>query len=116
MKNSTAYSDAGSRRTKSIASAPYSIQLLWREANEKGAAIIRVRSRGERWDDTDGATFSGVHRGLVSVYTPHKKPSKKLWFKKLLGRKETNPSMQILEVPNSFYDIEDVLSILNPTR
>ena len=116
MKNSTAYSNTGSRSTEAITSAPYSVQLVWREANEKGAAIVRVRTSEERWDDTDGITFYGVHRGLVSIYTPHKKPSKKLWFKKLLGRKETNPSMQILEVPNSFYDIEDVLSLLKDKK
>ena len=54
-----------------------------------------------------------VVKHFVSVYTPHRNPTKKLWFKKLLGRTETNPSMQILEVPNTSYDIEDILRVVN---
>jgi len=112
-KNSTTYSQNGSKTTVAINKAPYSVQLVWKEADENGAAIIRVRSNQTRYDTTSGKTFHGVHQGLVSVYTPRVKPEKKLWFKKLLGRTETNPSMQILEVPHTSYDIEDILRVVN---
>ena len=112
-KNSTTYSQNGSKTTVSIKEAPFSVQLVWKEADKNGAAIIRVRSNQTRYDTTNGKTFHGIHHGLVSVYTPRHNPTKKLWFKKLLGRTETNPSMQILEVPNTSYDIEDILRVVN---
>ena len=112
-RNSVAYSQRGSKTTKPISEAPYSVQLVWRYANSVGAAIVRVKEHKIRYEHTSGKTFDGMHQGHVSVYTPIKNPTKKLWFKKLLGIAENNSSMQIFEVPKGSFDLSEVVEVIN---
>jgi len=123
VSNSITYSLNGSKTTRPINTAPYSIQLAWRYANKIGAAIIRVRSNQERYEYTEGDAFSGTHNGLVSVYIPLKNPRRFFFFRKdanqvsfltfilrKLGFKKN--TMQIFEVPKKQFDLDEVCSVI----
>jgi len=80
---------------------PVSIKykLYWLIGNLLGLSIIRVRSVKNRYGINTNKTFKAVHFGKHSFFKALKKPTKKLWFKKLVNIGETNRSMKILETP-----------------
>jgi len=102
-KNFITYSARGSETTTSIKNAPLSVQNLWFAGSRIGASIIRVRSSKKRQGYSQGNTFHAYHKDRTSVYIPKSdpKPSDRLSFKKTVGLNQTNPSMQILEMPLS---------------
>ena len=57
MSNTITYSSDGSKTTRPIKDAPYSIQAAWKHADSTGVAIIRVRSKRLRYEHTFGRTF-----------------------------------------------------------
>ena len=110
--NSEAYSQYGSRTTRPISTAPYSIQLVWNYANKVGASIVRIRQHKTRYENTRGDTFLGTHRGLSSVYITRAQPKRTLWYKKLLGIGKANTTMQIFEIPKGAVDLDEVCTTL----
>jgi hypothetical protein len=116
MSNTITYSSDGSKTTRPIKDAPYSIQAAWKHADSTGVAIIRVRSKRLRYEHTFGRTFRGTHSGRVSVYVPiktAKKPfsfikhkNKLSWFKNLFNFNRS--TMQIFEVPKGDVDLEEI--------
>lgn len=124
MSNSTTYSSGGSKTTRPIKDAPYSVRSVWKYANSMGIAIIRVRTNEVRYEQTFGKTFRGTHFGRVSVYVPIKNPKKNFlfkkinkkisWVKRLLSFNKS--SMQIFEVPKERFDLDEVYSTIKKTE
>tara|TARA_R110002020_G_C16132513_1_gene761222 strand:+ start:384 stop:803 length:420 start_codon:yes stop_codon:yes gene_type:complete len=116
MSNTTTYSSDGSKTTRPIKDAPYSIQAAWKHADSTGVAIIRVRSKRLRYEHTFGKTFRGTHSGRVSVYVPIETPKKAFLFKKNTNKlswfknlfKFNKSTMQIFEVPKEDVDLEEI--------
>ena len=85
------YSKNGSKTTFPIDYSSTKHKILWSLGNLFGFNIVRQRAVKTRYEITRGDTFRGYHFGKISVFKELKRPTRGLY----------NPSMQVLEVPDS---------------
>ena len=124
------YSRRGSNTTLPISSAPQELQDLWNRGNEEGISMIKVRKLKERYETIDGKSFRVHNYGKVSLneilpknFRTGKKTDEVRFADYTVKAGETNPTMTILRVPNSYKtnpnfnrDIESSFKALNLNR
>ena len=124
------YSRRGSNTTKPIAQAPIELQQLWNRGNEEGISMIKVRKLKERYETIDGKSFRVHNYGKVSLneilpknFRTGKKTDEVRFADYTVKAGETNPTMTILRVPNTYKtnpnfnrDIESSFKALNLNR
>jgi len=124
------YSRRGSNTTLPISSAPQELQDLWNRGNEEGISMIKVRKLKERYETIDGKSFRVHNYGKVSLneilpknFRTGKKTDEVRFADYTVKAGETNPTMTILRVPNTYKtnpnfnrDIESSFKALNLDR
>lgn len=124
------YSRRGSNTTLPISSAPQELQDLWNRGNEEGISMIKVRKLKERYETIDGKSFRVHNYGKVSLneilpknFRTGKKTDEVRFADYTVKAGETNPTMTILRVPNTYKtnpnfnrDIESSFKALNLNR
>lgn len=124
------YSRRGSNTTLPISSAPQELQDLWNRGNEEGISMIKVRKYKERYETTNGKSFRVHNYGKVSLneilpknFRTGKKTDEVRFADYTVKAGETNPTMTILRVPNTYKtnpnfnrDIESSFKALNLDR
>lgn len=124
------YSRRGSSTTRPITEAPIELQQLWNRGNEEGISMIKVRKLKERYETIDGKSFRVHNYGKVSLneilpknFRTGKKTDEVRFADYTVKAGETNPTMTILRVPNTYKtnpnfnrDIESSFKALNLNR
>ena len=124
------YSRRGSNTTLPISSAPQELQDLWNRGNEEGISMIKVRKLKERYETIDGKSFRVHNYGKVSLneilpknFRTGKKTDEVRFADYTVKAGETNPTLTILRVPNTYKtnpnfnrDIESSFKALNLNR
>ena len=124
------YSRRGSNTTLPISSDPQELQDLWNRGNEEGISMIKVRKLKERYETIDGKSFRVHNYGKVSLneilpknFRTGKKTDEVRFADYTVKAGETNPTMTILRVPNTYKtkpnfnrDIESSFKALNLNR
>tara|TARA_B100001142_G_scaffold219007_1_gene217158 strand:+ start:4315 stop:4665 length:351 start_codon:yes stop_codon:yes gene_type:complete len=96
--------------TKSIASAPLSVRLLWVLGNVFGFTQIKRNAKKSRgYSISVGKTFTAFNFGKFVAYKRNPNPSRDVWFKRTMVRGEyqftppsfTNTTMQMIRIPAS---------------
>ena len=123
------YSRRGSNTTLPISSAPQELQDLWNRGNDEGISMIKIRKYKERYETTNGKSFRVHNYGKVSLNEILPKNLRtgfiedEVRFNEKVKAGETNPTMTILRVPNTYKtnpnfnrDIESSFKALNLDR
>ena len=100
------YTNNGSATTKAISEASFLERRLWAYASRNGFNILRVRGIKNRYGNTKGKTFLGLHFNKISAYQQLKNPAKKIYFGKKVNVGTTNKGMQVMSVPHNL-DMQD---------
>jgi len=102
------YSRRGSNTTLPITQAPIELQQLWNRGNDEGISMIKVRKYKERYETKDGTSFRVHSYGKVSLNEILPKNLRtgfiedEVRFNEKIKAGETNPTMTILRVPNTY--------------